>query len=321
MMNTLPKSTLGRTGLRVTKLGYGAMELRGTDHFPRLSPKAASAILNSVLDNGINYLDTSPDYGYSEQIIGEQIAHRRGEFYLASKCGCPIEEPDVPHDQRKPHDFSRANVRAGVLQSLRRMKTDYLDVVQFHVSPARAELETNDSVAELLKLKEEGKVRFIGMSGTMPQLEDHIAMNVFDVFQIPYSVVEREHEDLIHKAAQGGAGIVIRGGVARGVMVKDASVIDEYPAFLQPAFHARRRLWQQSNIDDLLEGMTPMEFMLRFTISNPDMSTTIVGTANPAHLLINVNAAAKGPLPVAIYAEACKRFPKMAAEQYLKQVS
>ena len=315
MMDTLPKSILGRTGLTVTKLGYGAMELRGTDHFPRLSAKEASTILNCVLDNGINYLDTSPDYGYSEQLIGDRITHRRSEFYLASKCGCPVEEPEVPHDQRKPHDFSRANVRAGVEQSLRRMKTDYLDIVQFHVSPSRAELEENDSVAELLKLKEAGKVRFIGMSGTIPHLEDQIAMDVFDVFQIPYSVVEREHEDLIHKAAQRGAGIVIRGGVARGVMVKDESVIAEYPVFLQPAFRARRRLWQQTKIDDLLEGMTPMEFMLRFTISNPDMTTTIVGSANPEHLLNNVKVAAKGPLPAGIYAEACKRFPKVAAEE------
>jgi len=314
MMNTLPVSDLGRTGLKVTKLGYGAMELRGTDHFPRLSAKEAGTILNCVLDNGINYIDTSPDYGYSEQLIGEQISHRRSEFYLASKCGCPVEEPDVPHDQRKQHDFSRTNVRAGVEQSLRRMKTDYLDIVQFHVSPSRAELEENDSIAELLKLREEGKVHFIGISGTMPHLEDQIAMDVFDVFQIPYSVVEREHEDLIHKAAEKGAGIVIRGGVARGVMVKDEALIDEYPAFLQPAFRARRRLWQQTRIDDLLEGMTAMEFMLRFTISNPDMTTTIVGSANPKHLLENVKVAAKGPLPADTYAEACKRFPKAAAE-------
>lgn len=306
---------LGRTGLEVTKLGYGAMELRGTDHFPRLSTTEAAAILNGVLDNGINYIDTSPDYGYSEQLIGEQIAHRRREFYLASKCGCPVEAPDVPHDRQKPHDFSRANVRAGVEQSLRRMKTDYLDVVQFHVSPARAVLEEQDSVTELERLRDEGKVRFIGISGTMPQLEDHIAMGVFDVFQIPYSLVEREHEDLIHRAAHGGAGIVIRGGVARGIMVKDESVIDDYPAFLQPAFRARRRLWQRTSIDDLLDGMSPMAFMLRFTISNPDMTTTIVGTANPEHLINNVQVAAQGPLPADVYAEACRRFPKAAADQ------
>ncbi|MDT8397878.1 MAG: aldo/keto reductase [Pseudomonadales bacterium] len=309
-MNTLPKAVLGRTGLKVTKLGYGAMELRGTDHFPRLSPKEAGAILNAVLDQGINYIDTSPDYGYSEQEIGDRIAHRRSEFYLASKCGCPIAAPDTPHDRLKPHDFSRANVRAGVEQSLRRMKTDYLDVVQFHVSPSRAVLEANDSVAELLRLKEEGKVRFIGISGNNPQLAEQIEMGVFDVIQTPYSLLEREHEDLIHQAALGGAGIVLRGGVARGVIVKDEALIDEYPAFLQAAFRARRRLWQETGIDDLLAGMTPMEFMLRFTISNPDMTTTIVGTANPEHLINNVQVAARGPLPADIHAEACRRFPK-----------
>jgi len=312
-MNTLPKSILGRTGLEVSKLGYGAMELRCTDHFPRLSSSEASTILNGVLDSGINYIDTSPDYGYSEQLIGEHLASRRGEFYLASKCGCPIEAPDVPHDQRQPHDFSRGNVRAGVEQSLRRMQTDYLDVVQFHVSPTRSELEHQDSVAELLQMKAEGKLRFIGISGTSPQLADHIAMGVFDVIQTPYSLVEREHEDLLHQAALGGAGIVIRGGVARGIMVKDESVIDEYPAFLQAGFRARRKMWQEASVEELLSGMSPMEFMLRLTISNPDMSTTIVGTANPEHLRKNVRAAAHGPLPADLYAEACRRFPKPAA--------
>jgi len=313
-MSTMPTSILGRTCLEVTRLGYGAMELRGTDHFPRLSAKEADTILNGVLDSGINYIDTSPDYGYSEQLIGEHIAQRRGEFYLASKCGCPVEAPDIPHDQRKPHDYSRANIRAAVEQSLRRMRTDYLDVVQLHVTPDRKVLEENASVDELLALQQEGKVRFIGTSSTLPQLPGHIDMGVFDVFQIPYSLVEREHEDLIHRAAAGGAGIVIRGGVSRGVMVKDESVIDEYPDFLQQSFRNRRNLWQNTGIDDLLEGSSPMEFMLRFTISNPDMSTTIVGTANPEHLAANVRAAEKGPLPADIYAEACRRFPKGTSE-------
>jgi aryl-alcohol dehydrogenase-like predicted oxidoreductase len=312
-MSELPRAILGRTGLEVTRLGYGAMELRGTDHFPRLSATEASRILNAVLDSGINYIDTSPDYGYSEQLIGEQISHRREEYFLASKCGCPVEPPDVLHENRLPHSFTRQNIRAGVEQSLRRMQTDYLDVVQFHISPSRALLEENDSLAELEKLQDEGKVRFIGMSGTIPELEDHIEMGVFDVFQIPYSMLEREHEILIHEAAASGAGIVIRGGVARGIMVKDESIIDEYPEFLRAGFKARRKKWHETAIDDLLDGMTPMEFMLRFTISNPDMTTTIVGTANPAHLAANVRVAAMGPLPPEIYEAARQRFAPAAA--------
>src|ERR1700724_723614 len=96
------------------------------------------------------------------------------------------------------------------------MKTDYLDVVPFHASPSRQTLEEHGALDALLELKEAGKVRFIGLSGTLPHLIDHIAMGIFDVFQIPYSAVEREHEAAITAAAQKGAGIVIRGGAATG---------------------------------------------------------------------------------------------------------
>jgi aryl-alcohol dehydrogenase-like predicted oxidoreductase len=284
------------------------MELRGTDHFPRLSPAEASEILNAVLDCGISYIDTSPDYGYSEELIGRHIAGRRDEYFLACKCGCPVEPAELLHRDRKPHSFTRANIRAGVEQSLRRMRTDYLDVVQFHISPSRAVLEAHDSLAELEELKQEGKLRFIGMSGTLPELPEQIAMGVFDVFQVPYSLVELDHEALMHRAAEAGAGIVIRGGVARGIIVKDESVIDDYPEFLQAGFRARRRRWREAEVADLLQGMTPMEFMLRFTLSNPDMTTTIVGTANSAHLRANVRAAAKGPLPADIREAARRRF-------------
>ncbi len=307
-MNALPTATLGRTGLKVSKLGYGAMELRGLEHFPRLSAAEAGALLNGVLDQGINYIDTSPDYGYSEELIGRHMAGRRGEFHLASKCGCPLEPPDVAFRDRKPHSYTPANIRAVVEQSLARMRTDHLDVVQFHLSPSRTVLEEHDSIAELKALQNEGKVRFIGMSGTLPELEEHIAMGVFDVIQMPYSMLEREHETLIRRAAESGAGVVIRGGVARGVMVKDEAVIDGYPEMLREGFRARRRLWQATVIDDLLDGMSAMDFMLRFTLSHPHMATTIVGTTSLHHLEQNVKAATKGPLPRQVYDEARRRF-------------
>ena len=84
------------------------------------------------------------------------------------------------------------------------------------MSPSRATLEDNHTVETLRELQDEGKVRFIGMSGILPNLPEHIAMNVFDVFQIPYSAVQRDHEDLITQAVSTGAGTLIRGGAARG---------------------------------------------------------------------------------------------------------
>jgi aryl-alcohol dehydrogenase-like predicted oxidoreductase len=85
------------------------------------------------------------------------------------------------------------------------MKTDYLDLVQFHISPSRQTLEENGALDALLELQTAGRVRFIGMSGTLPHLRDHITMGVFDVFQIPYSAVEREHEAIIAAASKAGA--------------------------------------------------------------------------------------------------------------------
>ncbi|HXY93731.1 MAG TPA: aldo/keto reductase [Acidimicrobiia bacterium] len=307
-MSDLPTTTLGRTGLEVTKLGYGAMELRGGDRArTQVDPRAAGDILNAVLDAGINFIDTSPDYGASEELIGEHISHRREEFYLASKCGCPVDQPRPAPGQRPEHVFTPENIRAGVEQSLRRMRTDHLDLVQFHISPSRETLEENGAVEALQQLRDEGKTRFIGMSGTLPNLTDHIEMGVFDAFQIPYSAVEREHEVAIHDAAEAGSGTIIRGGVARGAPVVDDSTLARYPDFWRPMVEARRDKWDDADLDDLLDGMSRMEFMLRFTLSHPDLNTTIVGTANLAHLADNVAAARADALPPDVYAAAKQR--------------
>ena len=133
-MTELPKRELGRTGLEVTMLGYGAMELRGPPRARDISEAQAETILNAVLDSGINYIDTSIDYGLSEERIGRYIGHRRDEYYLASKCGCLVGAPPAPRGDRSPHVFTPENIIAGVEQSLRRMQTDHLDVVQFHSS-------------------------------------------------------------------------------------------------------------------------------------------------------------------------------------------
>ena len=105
----------------------------------------------------------------------------------------------------------------------RRLRTDHLDLVQVHMSPAKATLEENHTVETLKDLQAEGKVRFIGMSGILPNLPDHLAMGVFDVFQIPYSAVQRDHEELITEAADAGAGTFIRGGAARGAAARAAA--------------------------------------------------------------------------------------------------
>jgi aryl-alcohol dehydrogenase-like predicted oxidoreductase len=307
---TIMTRTLGGTGAKVTILGYGAMELRGQPRGPEIADGDAGRLLNAVLDGGINLLDTSPDYGRSEELIGTYVGHRRNEFFLASKCGCLLE---VPADATPPypHDYRPENVRADVEQSLRRLRTDHLDLVQVHMSPSKATLEENHTVETLKDLQAEGKVRSIGMSGILPNLPDHIAMGVFDVFQIPYSAVQRNHEELITAAADAGAGTLIRGGAARGAASADKNWRTG-PLSQDPGVGQRN--WETSGIAGLLSeaGMSNMEFVLRFTLSHPGLSTTIVGTSNPVHLAGNIAVAERGPLPADLYEEAKKRLPPPA---------
>jgi aryl-alcohol dehydrogenase-like predicted oxidoreductase len=189
MSQTLPTSVLGRTGLEVTQLGYGAMAVSDAQE------DIAETLLNAVLDSGINFIDTSIDYGRSEEFIGRYLSHRRSEYFLASKCGCVV----VSDPSLGRHVFTRENIVAGVDQSLARMKTDYLDFVQFHGNPSRATLEQDRAVDTLKDIQKQGKVRFLGSSSYHPNITDHLGMGVFDEFQIPYSALDRGHEDVHHR--------------------------------------------------------------------------------------------------------------------------
>ena len=299
---------LGDTGENVTILGYGAMELRGDPRGPVIEDEAAGALLNAVLDAGINLIDTSIDYGRSEELIGRYVGHRRDEYFLASKCGCLLGPPPPGANPPFPHDFSEENIRSGIERSLRRLKTDRLDLLQVHISPSRQQMERDGTVETLLSLRDAGTVRFIGMSGTLPNLTDHISMGVFDVFQIPYSVLQREHEDLITAAVETGAGTLIRGGAARGAPAEDKDW-RQGPLGLSEGEGQRR--WEASGVEELLGDMSRLEFVLRFTLSHPGLSSTIVGTANPEHLRSNVAIAEKGPLPADLYEEAKRRLSEV----------
>jgi aryl-alcohol dehydrogenase-like predicted oxidoreductase len=308
---TISTRVLGRTGVEVPVLGYGAMELRGQLSGPAsqlsgpaITDQDAGRLLNELLDAGVNLIDTSVDYGRSEELIGRNLSPRRSEFFLASKCGCPVSLPPdaVTIGQ---HDYSAANVRANVEQSLRRLQTDHLDLVQVHLSPPRSQMEASGTIGALDSLRAEGKVRFIGMSGTLPNLSGHIDMGVFDVFQIPYSALQPEHDELITRAANAGAGVLIRGGVARGTASEDKNWTVQPLSSSGPPAQDR---WEAAKLDELLDdGMNRHEFILRFTLSHPGVSSAIVGTSKLEHLRSNVEAVSRGPLPQDLYAEARRR--------------
>jgi aryl-alcohol dehydrogenase-like predicted oxidoreductase len=180
------------------------------------------------------------------------------------------------------------------------MKTDYVDLMQLH-NPSVEQCEEGDLVSVLQEMKRQGKVRWIGCSSTNPHLPVYIGWGVFDAFQIPYSALERVHEQAIRQAADAGAGVIVRGGVARGEPGSGLGAADRWA------------IWEKAGLDELLEeGESRTAFLLRFTITHPGMSATIVGTKNPQHLQENVEAAKRGPLSPETYAEAKKRLDAAA---------
>ena len=285
----LPTSILGRTGLEVTRLGFG------TAANQRLDEDQWAQVLNGVLDARINFIDTSNDYGLgwhrpSEEMIGKHIGHRRSEFILATKCGC-----SPPGSSPTDHIWTRDNVFRGVHESLKRMRTEYLDVVQFH-NPTVQECEADDVVEALQDLRREGKVRWIGMSTTLPELATYLQWGVFDVFQLPYSALERDHEGWITRAAEAGVGVIIRGGAAQGGPSTSPNNADHWQKF------------DQAGIDDLRDANESRAvFILRYTLTHPDAHTIIVGTMNVSHLQENSEATLRGPLTNEVYDEVNRR--------------
>jgi aryl-alcohol dehydrogenase-like predicted oxidoreductase len=286
---------LGRTGLEVTQLGYGSMGIRGpkTWGVRAVSEETADEFLNSVLDAGINFIDTAPDYGISEQRIGQYISSRRSEFYLATKCGCVYTQ----HEEHLgiDHVWKQEVLKRNIETSLQRLRTDHIDVLQFHGGDAET-LQREGLIDTLLDFRDQGLIKFIGASSALPHLPALINLGVFDTFQIPYSCLAPQHHDLITEAAEAGAGIIIRGGIAQGGPNAEIQ---------RPALND---VWSRAKLDEVLpNGMQRAELILRFTLAHPHCDTTIVGTCNPLHLAENLAAVAKGPLPSDLHKQVVSR--------------
>ena len=184
----------------------------------------------------------------------------------------------------------------GLHESLKRLNTDYIDLMQLHNATVD-DVDQGGLIDLLEEMREQGKVKWIGSSSISPSIETFIKRGDFDEYQIPYSGVDRDHEQIISDASASGAGTVIRGGVQQG----------------EPGPNSRGRpdKWEQfesAQLDDLMDnGESRTGFLLRYTMTHPDIDTIIVGTKNSEHLMDNIQMFQRGPLPKDIYIEAKAR--------------
>lgn len=270
----MQKRILGKTGWALSVIGFGAIKL------PRIGVKECENLLNRALDAGVNFIDTADCYGDSEEKIGQVLKKRRKEFYLSTK----VDERDGP------------GVRAKLERCLRRLRTDWIDLLFFHdVRGGEYERIFNaGGLEELAKAKKEGKVSQIGISihSSLSMMRQAIESGAFSVLMVAYSAIDEDRltGDLLPLAATKEVGLVAMKPLAGGRLGDTPS-----------------RGWDRT----FFQRESPAQIALRYVLSNPHIACAIPGMMTGDELEENLKV---GKEPRKLSVEEIKRFMEIAAE-------
>ncbi|GAB1154126.1 aldo/keto reductase [Paenibacillus illinoisensis] len=288
----------GNTGMKVSTLGFGGSEIGSN-----VSKQDVETLLNTALDAGLNVIDTAECYGNSEELIGDVLSHRRDDYYLFTKCGhaAGVDGPD----------WDAKVLEQTIDRSLRRLKTEYVDVIHLH-SCSEEVLRQGAVIEVLQRAKEAGKTRFIGYSGDTTDALYAIETGVFDSLETSLNIADQEAIDLtLPEARKRNMGVIAKRPIANAAWTFDTLPEDAYP------FVYWRRLQELGY--GFLAGndvQAAVETALRFTLSTEGVDTAIVGTTKPNRWQQNADLVAKGALPQELYDEIRTRWKEVAGADW-----
>ena len=276
----------GQTGLHVSPLGFGAAPAA----FLKSDIDSTVTLLNQLLDNGVNLIDTAAVYPGSEAFIGDHFSARRDEYVLVSKCGhTKVEGVSAPN-------WSRALVSAAVDRALRLLKTDHLDVMLLHSCDLET-LRKGDALLELIEAKQAGKIRHVGYSGDNEAAEYACSLPDIEVVETSVNYVDQANIDRVLPIAHANrVGIIAKRPVANAAWKGAAGRAGIYVNYTREYVRRHDEMKIVADEFGFSDDQWP-ELALRFTLSFPDVSTAIVGTTNPANAKVNLDALGRGPLP------------------------
>ena len=316
----MQKRPLGATGVDVSIVGIGGWQMGGPDTpdgigygWGDVDDDVSVRVIHRAQELGVNLIDTADIYGngHSEAVIGRALVGRRDRWVIATKGG-RVKDPDRRGEYK---DYSAGHIREACEASLGRLRTDYVDFYQLHGDP-EDELVA-DTMAELARLKGEGKVRFYGVSSNKVEGVQRLqSCGPVEIAQVGYNLLKREQAVLDYCAEQG-IGTLIRLPLGQGAAfgryaagkppefefgdlrsTRDPeALVEEHAGGLNFSF-----LWEGT-------GRTPAQAALRFVLDQPGVTAVIPGTRKMAHLEDNVGAADVAPLT----AEEMKRVEEVAA--------
>lgn len=278
----LPRNILGRTGLDVSLLGFGAEALGRTGR----SFEDAERTLHAVLDFGVNLIDTASAYGNSEEFIGRTVGgvggrHARGECVIVTKCGWV--NPDYSAA------WSPAEIAATIDESLRRLRCASVDALLLHSCDLET-LKRGEVIECVQRARDAGKAKFIGYSGDNDALRFAVESGAFDVIECSFSMLDLANEPVIERAAEKDIGVMLKRPMANAVPGATTKPRSAYAAEYWPR-------WQAIGLSAAdVGGLDMLEAALRFSAFQQGVASVLIGSSNADHMRDNARWLEHGPL-------------------------
>ncbi len=298
----IEKRTLGRNGPEITTIGFGAWATGGpwkVGWGPQDDNDSIAAIRRSV-ELGVNWIDTASIYGlgHSEEVVGRALEGLvREEVFVATKCGRIPDETGTPHSDLRPD-----SIRREMEASLRRLKTDYVDLYQFHWPDNETGALLEDSWCVIAEFQRQGKTRFIGVSNfDVPLLERIEPIAHVDSLQPPYSLLRRDAEkETLPWCLRNGTGVIVyspmQSGLLSGTFDKSRIAADDWrhrsPYFQEPDLARNLAFVERLRPTAARKGKTVGQLAVAWTLMNPAVTSAIAGARNPAQ--VDQNSGAMG---------------------------
>jgi aryl-alcohol dehydrogenase-like predicted oxidoreductase len=292
----------GHTGLEVSPITLGSWPMSG-DRYGRIEDSEAVRTIHAALDRGITSFDTAPAYGagHAEETLGAALVGRRDRAVVTTKCGI------VPGAGGRPgRDASRASLLREIDDSLRRLRTDHVDVYLVHCPDPNTPLE--ETLAAMDAIQQAGKTRLVGVSNfDVALLEQCRRLRPIDVLQVGYNLFDRRMErEVFPYCRQHGIGVMAYGSLAYGLLTggftedtvfEAADWRSNGVAFGQPILRGdnfRHNVGLVNRLRDEVarpKGLTVAQLALAWVVRNPAVTTAMVGARVPAEIEENVGAA------------------------------
>lgn len=282
----MKKRKLGNSDLYVTELGLGCMSI-GTEE------KTARQIIEASLEEGINYFDTADlyDFGENEKIVGTALKEVRENVIIATKVGNRWSQ-----DQKGwSWDPSKSYIKEEVKQSLKRLRTDYIDLYQLHGGTINDPIE--ETIEAFEELKAEGYIRYYGISSIRPNvIREYVKKSSIVSVMMQYSILDRRpEEETLPFLEEHGVSVVTRGPLAKGLLSEKMLEKISEKGFQEYSFNELNEV-----LPLLKEKLAPSrpftEIALQYNLANPAIASVVAGASSPEQIRSNARAVRSQPL-------------------------